>query len=154
MYQFIRSKYDTVEIVFITHDTEAREVDEKAFFSQGTSGGTFASTGLELTNETIQKRFHPSAWNIYCFECSDGDNFETDNEKFIQEATKLKDACQLFGYCEIEPNDSSSAYYSTGTLFKILQPLRSNKVRIAQITRQDDVWRAFKEILGGMKEVQ
>ena len=154
MYQFIRSKYETVEIVFITHDTEAREVDEKAFFSQGTSGGTFASTGIELVNETIKKRFHPSAWNIYCFECSDGDNFETDNDKFIQEATILKDTCQLFGYCEIEPNDSSSAYYSTGTLFKILQPLKSNKMRIAQITRQDDVWRAFKEILGGMKEVK
>jgi sporulation protein YhbH len=154
MYQFIRSKYDTVEIVFVTHDTEAREVDEKAFFSQGTSGGTFASTGLSLVNEIIDKRFHPAAWNIYCFECSDGDNFETDNDKFLQEATILKDICQLFGYCEIEPNDSSSAYYNTGTLFKLLQPLRSNKMRIAQITRQDDVWRAFKEILGGMKETK
>jgi len=46
LYQFIRTKYDTVDVVFITHDTEAREVEEKEFFTEATSGGTIASTAL------------------------------------------------------------------------------------------------------------
>ncbi|NBU48363.1 MAG: DUF444 family protein, partial [Flavobacteriales bacterium] len=42
MYQFLRSKYETLDIVFVTHDAEAREVNEKDFFTQSTYGGTVA----------------------------------------------------------------------------------------------------------------
>ena len=35
--RFLRTKYDNVEIVFISHHTEAREVSEEQFFTQGES---------------------------------------------------------------------------------------------------------------------
>src|SRR3954453_1434308 len=35
MVRFLRSKYQSVEIVFVTHHTEAKEVDEEAFFHLG-----------------------------------------------------------------------------------------------------------------------
>src|SRR5919106_5919579 len=43
MVRFLRTKYDNVEIVFISHHTEAREVSEEQFFTQGESGGTVVS---------------------------------------------------------------------------------------------------------------
>lgn len=145
LYQFIRSKYETVEVVFITHDTEARLVEEKEFFTEATSGGTIASTGLELTLEEIEKRYHPSAWNIYTFQASDGDNFSSDNAKFIELARKLIDACQLYGYCEIEPE----RYYNQDKLHTTLQPLTGPKMKTVRIVEKSDVWPAFRTLMGG-----
>src|SRR5262245_34961149 len=45
LYQFIRTKYRNVEIVFIAHHTEAKEVTEDEFFHKGESGGTLISSG-------------------------------------------------------------------------------------------------------------
>ena len=79
LYQFIRTKYRNVEIVFIAHHTEANEVTEEEFFHKGESGGTFISSGYQKALEIIQARYHPSLWNVYAFHCSDGDNFDSDN---------------------------------------------------------------------------
>ena len=156
MYQFLRSKYDTLEIVFITHDTEAREVDEDSFFSQATNGGTIVSTAIDLANEIVLKRFHPSSWNIYVFQCSDGDNFASDNEKYLQAVTELKDSCQLYGYCEIDPDKTNLKYsYSNPeyqTLYDILQPIKDKKLHTTYIIKKEDVWIAFKNILGSVEQ--
>ena len=155
MYQFIRSKYEQVDIVFVTHDIEAREVDEKLFFTQATSGGTIASSGVELVEEIINKRYHPSSWNIYTFQCSDGDNFDSDNKKYLEIIESLKDYCQLIGYCEIDPernNHSGYASYEPTRLFDILYPIKDNKLNVAQIFSKEDVWNAFKQILGSVED--
>lgn len=151
MYQFLRSKYDTLEIVFVTHDVEAREVDEQAFFTQGTSGGTIASSGVLLVEEIIEKRFHPSSWNIYIFQCSDGDNYISDNDKYLNTVSSLKDKSQLFGYCEIDPykENYSSGYTDYNTLYGVLAPLFDNKLQAAKINKKEDVWQGFTKILGG-----
>ena len=149
MYQFLRTKYNTIDIVFISHDVEAREVDEESFFSQSTTGGTLASTALSLTNEIIEKRYQPSSWNIYTFQASDGDNFEEDTSKFVTELEKLIDVVQLYGYCEIEPY---SGYMEGGytNIHKTLLPyLHDKNVNMGKINGKEDVWKAFKQILGG-----
>jgi len=150
LYQFLRLKYETIEIVFISHDTEAHEVNEKDFFEKASSGGTKASTALTLTNDIIDKRYHPSSWNIYFFQCSDGDNFAEDNNKFIEEATKITSVAQLYGYCEIEPDVSWMA--DPGKLFQLLKPLLSNKLREVRINKRDDVWPAFINLMGKSME--
>ena len=43
LYQFISTRYQNVEIVFIAHHTEAKEVTEEEFFHKGESGGTMIS---------------------------------------------------------------------------------------------------------------
>lgn len=151
MYQFLRSKYDILEIVFVTHDVAAREVDEQAFFTQGTSGGTIASSGVLLVEEIIEKRFHPSSWNIYIFQCSDGDNYISDNDKYLNTVSSLKDKSQLFGYCEIDPykENYSSGYTDYNTLYAVLAPLFDNKLQAVKINKKEDVWQGFTKILGG-----
>lgn len=145
LYQFIRLKYDTVDVVFITHDTEAREVEEKEFFTEATSGGTIASTAVVLMSDIIEKRFHPSSWNIYAFQASDGDNFSSDNVKFIDEVQKLSHVSQLYGYCEIEPE----RYYNAEKLYTTLQPLTGHKVKTVRVIEKADVWHAFRALMGG-----
>src|SRR6266436_4708971 len=59
LYQFIATRYRNVEIVFIAHHTEAREVTEEEFFHKGESGGTFISSGYNKALEIIYERYHP-----------------------------------------------------------------------------------------------
>ena len=54
LYQFICTRYQNVEIVFIAHHTEAREVTEEEFFHKGESGGTFISSGYVKALEIIE----------------------------------------------------------------------------------------------------
>ena len=145
LYHFLRLKYDTIDIVFISHDTEAREVEEKEFFSIATSGGTIASSATGLTLDIIDKRYHPSSWNIYVFQTSDGDNFSSDNQKFLEDVRRLAELSQLYGYCEIEPE----RYSSDDKLYAILQPVRGPNVRTTRIVERNDVWPAFQNLMGG-----
>jgi len=152
LYQFLRLKYETIDIVFISHDTEAREVEEKEFFSVGSSGGTIASTALVLASEIIEKRYHPSAWNVYLFQCSDGDNFGNDNEKFLEETRKILSTVQLYGYCEIEPE--SSWMSDPGKLFTLLKGLQGPNIKIVRINKREDVWPAFLSLMNGSTSEQ
>lgn len=151
LYQFLRSKYENIEVVFITHDVEAHEVNEEAFFTKGTYGGTAASSGLVLANEIIGERFHPSAWNVYAVHLSDGDNFDSDNGRYLEEHSKLEDMTQLFGYVELEPEKS---YMQEKKLSKILKPRIRENSRCITIKSKDDVWPAFRELLNASKGEQ
>ncbi len=77
LYQFVCTKYQNTELVFIGHHTQAKEVTEDEFFHKGESGGTLISSGYNKALEIIQDRFHPAHWNVYAFHCSDGDNFDS-----------------------------------------------------------------------------
>ena len=90
LYQFIRHKYEKVEIVFIAHTTEADEVDEERFFKRAAAGGTHISSAPFLALDLINDRYHPNSWNIYAFHCTDGDNWEEDNDKAIAALQALK----------------------------------------------------------------
>ncbi|MDD1771017.1 MAG: DUF444 family protein, partial [Methanomassiliicoccales archaeon] len=111
LYQFICTKYRNVEIVFIAHHTEAREVTESEFFHKGESGGTFISSAYAKALEIVQDRYHPSLWNVYAFHCSDGDNFDSDNTQALRTAGELAGVCNLFGNGEIKP--LGSRYYES-----------------------------------------
>ena len=60
LYQFLCTKYKAVEIVFIAHHTQAKEVTEEEFFHKGESGGTLISSGYKKALEIIQQRYHPT----------------------------------------------------------------------------------------------
>ena len=81
LYIFLARKYQQVQVVFIRHTEEAEEVEEQEFFHGTASGGTVVLSALEMMKDTIEKRFPPSAWNIYAAQASDGDAFGADPEK-------------------------------------------------------------------------
>jgi len=144
LYQFIVTKYRNVEIVFIAHHTEAREVTEEEFFHKGESGGTFISSGYHKALEIIAARYHPSLWNVYAFHCSDGDNFDSDNAVALRGAKELAEMCNLFGYGEIKP--LGSRYYESSML-NIFRRLEAENFQTVLIERKEDIWPSFKAFL-------
>src|SRR2546428_8746098 len=63
MLRFLRTRYERVQVAFVTHHTEAREVDEETFFKLGESGGTKASSAYELALAIVRQRYDPARWN-------------------------------------------------------------------------------------------
>lgn len=144
LYQFVRTRYNNVEVVFVAHDTRAREVDETEFFSKGESGGTLISSGYNKALSIIQERYHPSLWNIYAFHCSDGDNWPHDNPSMLKAARELCDICNLFGYGEIKP--LNSGYYGD-SLLELFEQLESSNFQSLLIENKEDIWPSFKKFL-------
>jgi sporulation protein YhbH len=144
LYQFLYTRYQNVEIVFIAHHTEAREVNEEEFFHKGESGGTFISSGYRRALEIIHQRYHPSLWNIYVFHCSDGDNFESDNPAALQAAKRIAEIANLLGYGEIKP--LGSGYYG-GSMIHFFSQLQLDNFQTVQIQRKEDIWPSFKTFL-------
>jgi sporulation protein YhbH len=144
LYQFICTRYQNVEIVFIAHHTEAQEVTEDEFFHKGESGGTMISSGYNKALEIIEQRYHPTLWNVYVFHCSDGDNFESDNPATLKAAQELARTANLFGYGEIKP--LGSGYYGSSLITFFSQIQESNFLTV-QIQKKEDVWASFKTFL-------
>lgn len=144
LYQFVATKYDNVQIVFVAHHTQAKEVTEEEFFHKGESGGTMISSGYKKALEIIKDRYHPAHWNIYAFHCSDGDNFESDNEEAMRAAAELCKVCNLFGYGEIKPMGS---HYYESSMLERFRRLDANNFQSVLIERREDVWPAFRALM-------
>ncbi|MEM7042886.1 MAG: sporulation protein YhbH [Pseudomonadota bacterium] len=144
LYQFVSSKYQNVELVFIGHHTQAREVTEEEFFHKGESGGTLISSGYNKTLEIIYDRYHPSLWNVYAFHCSDGDNFDSDNANAVKAAKELCEVCNLFGYGEIKPLGS---HYYESSMLDIFRRIEAENFQSVLIERKEDIWPSFKAFL-------
>ncbi|MBI4494507.1 MAG: DUF444 family protein, partial [Chloroflexi bacterium] len=123
MVRFLRTKYNNVEIVFITHHTQAREVDEENFFTLGESGGTKVSSAYQLCLDLIKQRYNPSLWNIYPFHFSDGDNWgEVDNQRCLELVRALLGLSNVFGYGEIQEGGRRSLSTLMSTFSAIDDP--------------------------------
>ena len=130
MVKFLRTKYENVEIVFLAHHTEAKEVTEDEFFTKGESGGTRCSSVYKLALEIIESRYSTDDYNIYAFHFSDGDNLNSDNEVCIRYIDQSLLKCNLIGYGEIE-----GPYYYTSTLNT--QYKRINHPRFISVSIRD-----------------
>jgi uncharacterized protein len=150
MVRFLRTKYDHVQIVFISHHTEAKEVTEEQFFTQGESGGTVVSSAYKLALDVIAERYHPRDWNIYPFHFSDGDNYYSDNDEAVKLADELIETCNLFGYGEIGEEGAASYRRSSGALLSIFNDRIKNKERFVgvRIDEKEDVYPALKQFFG------
>ncbi|HET9017174.1 MAG TPA: sporulation protein YhbH [Thermomicrobiaceae bacterium] len=144
MVRFLRTKYDNVQIVFIAHHTEAKEVTEEEFFTRGESGGTKASSAYQLALSLVEERYDPSSWNIYPFHFSDGDNWPSDNELCRQLADRLVGESNLFGYGEIR----QGRYSYQSTLMHTFQQLSTPKFVTVTIGDKAEVYPALRRFFG------
>ncbi|MFN3652746.1 MAG: sporulation protein YhbH [Armatimonadota bacterium] len=141
MVRFLRTKYENVEIVFISHHTEAKIVSEEEFFTKGESGGTRVSSAYSLALETIQERYRPEEWNIYPFHFSDGDNMFSDNRTCVELVHRLLEVCNLFGYGQIK-----QGWYPAGTLMSVYsQEIDNDKFVAVTIEDKEDVYPALRK---------
>lgn len=102
LYLFLMKTYEKIQVVFISHHTEAQEVDEDTFFYSRETGGTVVSSALNLMSAIIRDRYPSSEWNIYAAQASDGDNWDNDSKKCTQILSeKIMPYLQYFAYIEI-----------------------------------------------------
>jgi sporulation protein YhbH len=154
LYQFLNHKYDNLEVVFISHTTVAKEVSEDQFFSRMESGGTMMSSALKLEKEIIEKRYHPSSWNIYTFYAGDGENWSSDNEETFELLLSLKDINQMMCYTEIVLNPSHQNGLNFGwtggpdSLWELLSILEDSSFHRGKISEKEDIWGFFKHMFG------
>lgn len=138
MTRFLRSKYETVEIEFIAHHTEAKVVSEEDFFSKGESGGTICSSAYRKALELIEDKYDPKRYNIYPFHFSDGDNLTSDNARCIKLVHELMDVSSMFGYGEV------NQYSRHSTLMSAYKNIKDERFRYYILKEKADVYHAMK----------
>jgi uncharacterized protein len=149
MVRFLRTRYTQVEIVFLTHHTEAKEVDEDTFFNLGESGGTKVSSAYQLALEIANQRYPASEWNTYPFHFSDGDNWgEVDNQRCLDLVKALLARSNAFGYGEIQEGGRRSP----STLMSAFGQIRDPHFIGVTITRKEDVYPALKQFFSTRDE--
>ncbi|RXJ00636.1 sporulation protein YhbH [Anaerobacillus alkaliphilus] len=138
MTRFLRTRYETVDIEFIAHHTEAKVVTEEDFFSKGESGGTICSSAYRKALELIDGKYNPTRYNIYPFHFSDGDNLTSDNARCLKLVNELMEVSSMFGYGEV------NQYNRHSTLMNAYKNISDERFRHYILKEKGDVYRALK----------
>lgn len=142
LYLFLSRTYKNIEVVYIRHHTQAKEVDEQEFFYSQETGGTIASSALELMNNIINERYNDNQWNIYGAQASDGDNWADDSPhcKSLLEKQILP-RTRYFSYIEITQRAHQ-------TLWQQYQQLKESHTNFAtaHIKEVSDIYPIFREL--------
>jgi hypothetical protein len=142
LYLFLNRTYENVDVVFIRHHTQAKEVDEHEFFYSQETGGTIVSSALKLMNEIVADRYPAGEWNIYAAQASDGDNWADDSPRCKELLVKkLLPTCQYYSYIEITRR-------SHQTLWHEYEKLESSFDNFAMknIKTVEDIFPVFREL--------
>ncbi len=143
LYLFLNRNYKQIEVVFVRHHTQAKEVDEQEFFYSRETGGTIVSSALRLTDEIIKSRYNPADWNIYAAQASDGDNWEGDSpiSKHIVE-TDLLPMVQYFAYVEISRGPIQNLWME----YSRIERANEGHFAMEQILSASDIYRVFRKL--------
>jgi hypothetical protein len=79
-----------IETRFILHDTDAKEVpDFYTYYNSRVGGGTQVSSAYHLINEIVEKESLAQNYNIYVFQGTDGDDYDSAGENALPELRKI-----------------------------------------------------------------
>lgn len=152
LYIFLTRRYKHVEIVFIRHTHEAKEVDEDTFFHSPETGGTVVSSALREMEQIVAERYPPESWNIYAAQASDGDNSPNDG---ATSAALLRDvilpACQYYAYLEVgSDHDRMQAGFINHktALWQTYEALQEEGANIAmrKVNHRREIYPVFREL--------
>ncbi len=147
LYLFLERRYRHVELVFIRHTHEAKEVDEHTFFYSTETGGTVVSTALEQMRQIVKARFSPADWNIYAAQASDGDNTAGDNERTANLLAKaILPVCQYFAYLEVgEHDDRFGRETALWRTYKLIAD-QNDALAMRRVRSRSDIYPVFREL--------
>jgi hypothetical protein len=114
LHLFLTRNYKHVDLVFIRHTSEAKEVDEETFFHSRETGGTVVSTALAEMRRVIDERYPVEDWNIYAAQASDGDNYSGDSATCLRLLDEeVLPICQYFAYVEVHDRHQAEIFHSS-----------------------------------------
>ena len=141
LYLFLTRSYKDVDVVFIRHHTQAKEVEEEEFFYSRETGGTIVSSALELTRDIVKQRYPPTDWNIYAAQASDGDNWNDDSplcEQIL--ARDLLPQLRYYAYVEITRRDHQGLWDHYQNLLD-----KYDNFAMQHIREHNDIYPVFRE---------
>ncbi len=142
LYLFLTRTYKNVEVVYIRHHTQAKEVNEHDFFYSQETGGTIVSSALELMSEIMHSRYPASEWNIYAAQASDGDNWADDSPHCKELlAQQILPWVRYFSYIEITNRAHQSLWFQYEELAKAFPHFAMENIR-----SQEDIYPVFREL--------
>lgn len=149
--QFLRKKYDRVEIRFIAHDYNAKEMTEADFFTISEDGGTRVSTAYTLCRDIIKYEYPSSKWNVYCFHASDGDSWDDEMECYDLITEIINLGVKQFGYVEIQDEYDGDESELWGIIENAAQD--HDRVMLTSIGELDDVMKAIQYFFGNKSRI-
>ncbi len=142
LYLFLTRTYKNLEVVYIRHHTQAKEVDEHEFFYSQETGGTIVSSALKLMHEIQQARYPAEQWNIYAAQASDGDNWADDSPTCRQLLDQnILPLVRYFSYIEI----TNRAHQTLWREYESLQQHHDN-IAVQHIRQAEDIYPVFREL--------
>ncbi|MBA6231946.1 MULTISPECIES: YeaH/YhbH family protein [unclassified Colwellia] len=142
LYLFLTRTYKTIDVIYIRHHTQAKEVDEEEFFYSQETGGTIASSALDLMIKIMDERYKESEWNIYAAQASDGDNWADDSPRCQKLLTEhILPKARYFSYIEISQRPHQ-------TLWQQYQEIAAytEHFAIQHIKSVEDIYPVFREL--------
>ena len=142
LHLFLTRRYEHVDIVFIRHTSEAKEVDEDTFFHSAESGGTVVSTALQEMRRIVEARYPIGEWNIYAAQASDGDNYSSDSGtcvRLLQD--QILPVCQYFAYIEVVDSREAAMFRSGANVSELWRAYAG----VAQVNKSFAMRRVFSK---------
>ena len=158
LHLFLRRRYDRIDLVFVRHTHNAREVDEETFFYSRETGGTVVSTALKEMKRIIDQRYSPREWNIYAAQASDGENFSGDSANCATLLNnELMRLCQYFAYIEIVDENEAPLLSSEENGMELWRAYRKVSAiwpnfAMKRISRRADIYPVFRELFSKQTE--
>lgn len=147
-YAFITKKYPQTDLIFIAHTDEAEEMSEEDFFTTRQSGGTVVSPAWELAHKIIKERYDAAQTNIYVSYAGDGDNWDSDNSKVIDEIEGSGLLSKLRHVVYAQVGESFGASYGGATLWNTMSSIAAGNKKLItiKIAEEGAVFDAFKTV--------
>ena len=143
LYMFLMRAYERIDVVFIRHHVNAKEVDEEEFFGSRESGGTVVSSALKLMLEIAHARYPVADWNLYVAQASDGENWAADSELCRELLlAQVLPITQFFAYAEIRPHTHASLWQSYAKVASVTPRLAMQVIQSAA-----DIYPVFRRFL-------
>ncbi len=152
LHLFLSRKYEQVDIVFVRHTSEAKEVDEETFFRSTETGGTVVSSALAEMRRIVAERYPLEDWNIYAAQASDGDNYSGDSETCIRILRdELLPRCQYFAYVEVLDEREAGMFRSEVNAsslwrdYKVIAEARAN-FAMRRVFTKAEIFPVFRQL--------
>ena len=150
LYLFLNKVYKNVDVIFISHTQEAKEVDEQEFFYGRETGWTVVSSGLQKVKDIIDERIDLSTTNVYISQASDGDNWDGDEDLSASLVEDLLSKVQYFAYIQTEEHSRREAKERRHiedmlTIYKDLEAKHRN-LKAKSVCEESDVYPVLRSL--------
>ncbi len=154
IYSWLLYQYqERVEKRFVLHDTDAKEVDNfVTYYRLNNGGGTNIASAYKLINEIVEKENLARDYNIYVFQGTDGDDWDSDGKEALPELNKMLNYVSRMGITVVKRNNFEDGTYIERYLksSKLLEK-RPDLLRLSSLAQnqksQDDLIKSIRTLV-------